>query len=267
MGARYALIIALFMLQGIFAAEPDGTFAGRLFDKKEYAWAQLEYERLLYAFPDSSGAPLWRYRCARSLMYLGSFDRAAAGFSAVRESDSFADSARLNGAICALRRNKADTARLLLSSCRLDYSKVLGAYLDFSARRYAAALDTLKTVPSGSADAFKARALEKAVSDASAFRKKQYAPALCLSLIPGLGHLYGGRYGDAAMSAMTVTTGACIAGYYAYHQSRVRAYTAGTITGLFYAGSMYGAAVSVKIYNRSAARRFRETTEKIVFGP
>jgi hypothetical protein len=266
MVARYALIFALLALQGLFAADPDGTFAGRMFDKKEYAWAQLEYERLLYAFPDSSGASCWRYRCARSLMLLGRFDRAAAGFSAVRESDSFADSARLNGAICVLRLNKADSARRLLSSCRLDYSKVLGAYLDFSARRYAAALDTLKTVPSGSADAFKARALEKAVADALTFRKKQYAPALCLSFIPGLGHLYTGRNGDAAMSAMTVTTGALIAGYYAYHQSRIRAYTAGTITGLFYAGSIYGAAVSVKIYNRSAARRFRETAERIVFG-
>jgi hypothetical protein len=143
---------------------------------------------------------------------------------------------------------------------------VIGAYLDFSVRQYAAALDTLKTVPIGSADAFKARALEKAVAEASTFRKKQYAPALCLSLIPGLGHLYTGRRGDAAMSAITITTGAGIAGYYAYHQSRMRAYAAGAATGLFYAGSIYGAAVSVKIYNRSARNRIRETAERIVFG-
>jgi hypothetical protein len=266
MGARYTLIFALLALQVLFAAEPDGSFAGRLFDNKEYGWAQLEYERLLFAFPDSSAAPLWRYRSGRSFMMLGRFDRAVAGFSAVRESDSLSDSARLQGAVCAMRLNMADTARQLLSSCRLDYSKVLGAYLDFRARRYSVALDSLKKIPVASPDAFKAKALEKAVSDASNFRKKHYGPALCLSLIPGLGHLYAGRKGDAAMSAMTVTTGALITGYYAYHQSMPRAWTAGTITGLFYAGSMYGAVVSVKIYNRSAARHNRELAERIVFG-
>jgi hypothetical protein len=266
MGARYTLMFCFFLAQGGFSADPDGSFACRLFDNKEYGWAQLEYERLLFAFPDSSAAPFWRYRSGRSFMMLGRFDRAMDEFVRVSGSNASTDSARLQGAVCALRLNMADTARLLLSSCRLDYSKVLGAYLDFRARRYAAALDTLKTVPSGSADAFKARALEKAVSDASNFRKKHYGPALCFSLIPGLGHLYAGRKGDAAMSAMTVTTGALITGYYAYHQSLPRAWTAGTITGLFYAGSMYGAVVSVKIYNRSAARHNRELAERIVFG-
>lgn len=133
--------------------------------------------------------------------------------------------------------------------------------------RYGAALDTLKLVPAVSPDAFRAQAMVKAVTDASVFRKKQYAPALILSLVPGLGHLYTGRRGDAAMSAITVATGAFITGYYAHHRSRERMYAAGTVTGLFYAGSMYGAVVSVKIYNRTSVRRQRETVEKIVFGP
>jgi hypothetical protein len=264
---RYALIMALPALQVLFAAEPEGTFADRLFDKKEYAWARIEYERLLYRCPGSAEAVRWRYRCARSLMLCGDFNRAALELRAVPESDPLSDSARLYRAVCALRRNEADTARQLLSSSSLDYAKVLGAYLDFSARRYSAALETLKTVAYNSHDAFTARSLEKTVSDASAFRKKQYGPALCLALIPGLGHLYAGRRGDAAMSAMTISTGALIAGYYAYHQSRARAYAVGAVTGLFYAGSIYGAAVSVKIYNRSAVRRFCLTADRIVFGP
>jgi tetratricopeptide (TPR) repeat protein len=266
MGARYALIFCFFLAQGGFSADPDGSFAGRLFDKKEYGWARVEYERLLFAFPDSSAAPLWNYRSGRSLMLVGRFEESLQALSSLPAHDELTDSARLHAAICALRLNRVDAARDNLSACRLDFSKVIGAYLDFTARRYSAALDSLKKVPAASPDAFKAQALEKAVTDAARFRKKHYAPALALSLVPGLGHLYTGRKGDAAMTALTVSQGAVVTGYYAYHHSRVRAWTAGAITGLFYAGGMYGAAMSVKIYNRTAARHNRELAERIVFG-
>jgi tetratricopeptide (TPR) repeat protein len=266
MGARYALIFCLFLLQGVYSAEAGGLFADRLFDNKEFHGAQLEYERLLFAFPDSSAAPQWRYRSGRSLMFLARYEEAMAAFTSVPAQNAMTDSARLHAAVCALRLNRAEAARNNLSYCRHDFSKVLGAYLDFSARRYSAALDSLKKVPLASPDSFKAQALGKAVTDAATFRKKHYAPALTLSLVPGLGHFYAGRKGDGAMTAITVSTGALITGYYAYQQSRARAWTAGTITGLFYAGGMYGAVMSVKIYNRTAARRHRELAERIVFG-
>jgi tetratricopeptide (TPR) repeat protein len=249
-----------------WGADPDQSFAGHLLAKQEYQWAFLEYERLLCAFPDSSAAPLWRYREAVSLMHLGRFDLALGKFSVAAGASVPADSARLNAAYCALRLKRHGEAALFLDSCRLDYSRLLRAYLDFSARRFAAALDTLKAVPTLSVDAFKARAFEQAILDAQSFGKKHYAPALALSLVPGLGHVYAGRKGDGLMSAITIATGGLVTGYYAYHESRTRAYAAGTITGLFYAGSIYGAAVSVKIHNREGARRSREAAERIVFG-
>jgi tetratricopeptide (TPR) repeat protein len=259
-------MIGLLMAYVGRAAGPDLSFADHLLDKKEYHWATLEYERLLCAHPDSGAAPLWRYRSALGLLRLGRFEQALVQFSAATGPNVPGDSARLNAAYCALRLKRYDAAVPLLDSCRLDYSRLLRAWLDFSASRYTAALDTLKAVPAYSADAFKARAFEQEIRDAQSFGKKQYAPALALSLVPGLGHVYAGRKGDGLMSALVVTTGGLIAGYYAYHDSRPRAYVAGTITGLFYAGSIYGAAVSVKIHNRDGVRRSRGAAERIVFG-
>jgi tetratricopeptide (TPR) repeat protein len=265
-GKRYALIFFLLLLQRSGAAEPNRTFAEHLRVKKEYQWAALEYERLLCAYPDSAAAPVWRYRGAQCLMRLGRFDQALEQFTFANGPDIPSDSVRLGGALCALRLRRPDDAEKLLSSCTLDYSRLVRAYLDFGAQRYAQALDSLKTIGATSADAFKARALEKAVADARAFRKKHYAPALLLSLVPGLGHVYAGRNGDAAMSAIVIATGGCISAYYAYHGSKERMYAVGTITGLFYAGNIYGATVAVKIRNRDTIRHLHETAERIVFG-
>lgn len=263
---RFAVILCLLLPYVAVSGQEDQNFANHLLDKKEYQWAYLEYERLLCAYPDSGAAGVWRYRGALSLMRLGRFEQALGQISAATGPNVPADSARLHAAYCALRLNQPAAAAPFLDSCRLDYSRILRAWLDFSAHRYAVALDTLKEVPALSADAFKARVFEQAIRDAQSFRKKHYVPALALSLVPGLGHVYAGRKGDGLMSALVVATGGLIAGYYAYHDSRPRAYAAGTITGLFYAGSIYGAAVSVKLHNRDGVRRSREAAERIVFG-
>jgi hypothetical protein len=266
MFTRYALVIGL-LLSGVLAAsDTKPLFADRLFDKKEFGWAYLEYERLMFGHPDSNALSSWKYRAGECKMETGNYGKAAELFSAVPADSRLRDSASLQAAVCEIRLNNLPAAKLHLSTCRLDYAKITEGYINFLSKDYGAALDTLKTVSDASPDAFKSRTLEKVILDAAAFKQKHYFPALALSVVPGLGHLYSKNYGDAAMTALTVATGAAITGYYAYYKSQPRAIAMGTITGLFYVGSMYGAVMSVKIYNRKTARNHRDLAERIYFG-
>ena len=263
---RYAVIICLLVISPCAASDAQGLFADGLYDKGEYGWAYLEYERLIFAHPDDDNLPLWKYRSGKCLMLTKRYDQAVALFSAITPTDRFGDSASLQASLCELQLKRNNAAASHLVSCRLDYAKIVRGYIGLLSSNYASAIDTLKTVADASPDAFKAHALEKVVVDASGFKKKHYAPALALSIIPGLGHLYCGDKGDAAMTAITVATGALVTGYYAYHKSRPRTIAAGTVTGLFYLGGMYGAAMSVKIYNRKVIREQRDIAERIVLG-
>jgi hypothetical protein len=263
---RYALIAGLLLMGIVAASDADGLFADRLYDKGEYGWAFLEYERLIFTHPDTNALSSWHYRCGKCLMHTDRYNEAGISFSRVPPGNRYGDSASLQAALCALHLKKTGVAATLASACRLDYAKIVGGYIDFLSSRYTVAIDTLKNVAVDSPDAFRARALEKTVSEAATFKKKSFTPALMLSIAPGLGHLYSGNNGDAAMTAITIATGALITGYYAYHSSQYRAVAAGTVTGLLYAGSMYGAVLSVKIYNRNHLRTYRETAERIVFG-
>jgi tetratricopeptide (TPR) repeat protein len=262
---RYALI-ALLLIIGICAGtEAQESFADRLYDKGEFGWAYLEYERQMFAHPDTDALPFWKYRGGKCLMQTGRHDQAVGVFSELLLAGRFSDSASLQAALCELTLERPDAAARYLLQCRLDYAKIVRGYMDFLSSHYASAIDTLETVGDNSPHAFKARALKKVVADAAGIKKKHYAPALALSIIPGLGHLYCGRRGDAAMTAITVATGAMITGYYAYHKSRFRAMAAGTVSGLFYAGGMYGAVMSVKIHNRKTISEQRDIAKRIVF--
>lgn len=265
MRIRYLILAVLAVARISSAVDADEQFAAHLFDNSNYQWAQLEYTRLLFAYPDSNAAPAWHFKRGVCLKNLGRYESSITEFDAAWSLDTWADSARLLAAESALRLHNPDLASSVLAPCRLDHAKVLLGYIALKNRDYPGAREKLKMIPVSSTATFKARALEKVVAEAASTRKKHYIPALTLSLLPGLGHVYTGRLGDAAMTALTVSTGAFITGYYAYHQSRVRAWTTGTITGLFYAGGMYGAAVSVHLYNTRAGREWQIQADRIVF--
>jgi tetratricopeptide (TPR) repeat protein len=267
MGARFILIIALLLARCASALEADDRFAASLFDKNEYRWALVEYERLLFAYPDSSAASFWHFRSGECRRAQGQHSKALEEFDAALARDPTADSARLFAADCALRLRRVAAARPYLAACRLDFAKVLLAYADFYSRDYPSALKNLADVQEGSPSSLKAHALSKVIETAQTFQGKSYAVAGALAIVPGAGHLYAGRRGDAAMTAITISSGALITGYYAWNKARAQAYTAGTITGLLYAGSIYGALLSVKIYNSALTGKLRAEVERIVFEP
>jgi tetratricopeptide (TPR) repeat protein len=94
-------------------------------------------------------------------------------------------------------------------------------------------------------------------------KDKSYVPAGFLALVPGCGHLYTGRKGDALFSAVLIWTCAAVSYFYYDNGSNSRAIAAGTAGGIFYAGSVYGALMGVKIFNREQRSKYHRKFDEI----
>jgi hypothetical protein len=250
------------------AATPENNgFADYCFTKGDFRTAELEYQRLAFYHADSQAVCFWLYRIGICKQHLGDKTSAIKYFGLVPRNSLLIDSARLQAADCALQINKPSLALDLCDSASSPQIQLTRAYADILLKQYAQARTALLIMDSSSAYAQRGRALSQISDSLEHFRGKHYLPAALLSVIPGAGHLYTGRYGDALVSAAVVASFGAVAAYYAYFNAPVRAAAFGTITGLFYAGSIYGAVISVKIYNRNATAALQEHAGRIYRQP
>ncbi len=82
-----------------------------------------------------------------------------------------------------------------------------------------------------------------------------------LSIVPGAGRVYTGRYGDALTSLITVG----FIGWQAYDGfsrdgiSSAKGWTLGSLCSIFYVGNIYGSVISAGVYNRHVSQEFLAT--------
>ena len=78
------------------------------------------------------------------------------------------------------------------------------------------------------------------------------------TIFPGAGRIYTGRIGDALTSLITVG----LTGWQAYDGFRRDGFSSakgwgfGALSGIFYAGNIYGSVISARVYNRHASDEF-----------
>ena len=81
------------------------------------------------------------------------------------------------------------------------------------------------------------------------------------TILPGAGRLYTGRIGDALTSLVTVS----LTGWQAYDGFRrdglssVKGWGFGALSGIFYAGNIYGSVISARVHNRHVEDEFLAT--------
>ena len=131
--------------------------------------------------------------------------------------------------------------------------------LDSTAR----ALSLLEQVPADDPLYSTTGKLVKLIKEPYPYRKKSYAAAGLLSLIPGAGHIYTGRTGDAVYTMLLVGIFGGLTYFYHDNGSSTRAIAAGTFCGLFYSGSIYGALVGVRLFNRAEKAKFQKQADEI----
>jgi len=88
----------------------------------------------------------------------------------------------------------------------------------------------------------------------------------CLSaVIPGTGQIYSGRLGDGLYSFLTIATSAGISYYYwKKDESKIKFSIFAFLTGLFWAGNVYGANIAARDYNQYQIRKYLAKIDRIL---
>ena len=246
-----------------WATAQDDSFANDLYGSEDFAAAALEYHRLLFTFPNETRTARWVYHLGMCKMRTGDYGKAISFFSQVADS-SWLDSARIMEARCYIKLENPAGADSVLSKTHMGEIFLLRGYAHLLMTDHAGAERMLKKVGPQSRIFVPATQLLQINDSLARWKPRSAAVAGALSAFPGLGHVYTHRYSDAASSALMVGTLGLLAGYYYIHGSNTRAALAGGAAFTFYVGSIYGALVSVKLYNHQGPERLRARAARIV---
>jgi len=278
-GWCWILVVHLTVLAQPVAAEERADrlwdFANHLYDKQDYYRALSEYQRFVFLFPKDYRADQAKLQIGRCYRREGKADK---GFSyLIRLFNARADEAVGPEALLemiAIREEQERYPRAIYWTKQFierypDYSEIDTLYLrlawlQIDSGRYEAAIATLERIQPESKHHPRARSLRQALQQRPEARKRSPVMAGVLSaVLPGSGHLYAGRPGQAASSFLLnalFITGAVLA---FEHDSPVL----GGILVFFevgwYVGGIQSAAQAVQEENQKEERKYRrELKEK-----
>jgi hypothetical protein len=143
----------------------------------------------------------------------------------------------------------------------LEKGPLIQGYAAFLQEEYPKARQLLLAMPESSPYALKARRIAALTDSINTVKPKHYLPAGILSLAPGMGHLYTKRYGDALFSFTVIGAFSGMAAYYYHAEAVTRGRAAAALGGIFYCSSIYGALVSVKLYNKELREKHRRNAK------
>ena len=109
--------------------------------------------------------------------------------------------------------------------------------------------------------------LYQLTADFESQKYKQPALALAMSaIIPGSGKAYSGRWGDAAVSFLFVTSGA-YASYRAFKKKGISSFNGWLFGGVafsFYASNLFGSFKAARNYNATVRKQYQDHAEGII---
>jgi hypothetical protein len=232
------LIIFLLSIttDSLFAADRVYLFAEHLYEEGDYPAALAEFRRYRFlADPLAGDVPEKIVRC------LAAMERFP---EALAESGRLAPAARkelLTGWIYFMA-GKYDSTRFVLDRGGSPLSGEAGKLVGLS---YAEEYD------------FKHAAGYLALPPPTAGRRSLWAAA-ALSLIPGGGHYYAGKFDDGIYSTLIVGTASLLAYYYHGQREGLKFGLTLSAAVVFYAGSIYGGLNACQNHNRFLDEQYLE---------
>jgi len=271
---RYQLIAALIFsaVTGTIFAQKDLLdyentlkFARYLNNTQQYEFAAQEYERLNFLWPDDTTIILELVKTYRLN----------------RDCDQFPDAYRLLSTGNRVYRSKSMAREYLrfCLTCRIEHPLYfdIASRMDqqenafFSLGYYWARqqYDSLfaynrrnQEIISGSYPQ-----LYSLTADFENQKYKKPAIALAMSaLVPGSGKAYSGRWGDAAISFLFVTSGA-YASYRAFRKKGISSFNGWLFGGVafsFYASNLFGSFKAARNYNKDLRNQYQHHAEHII---
>jgi TolA-binding protein len=243
------------------------NYAEHLFSIKDYISAVNEYRRFIFLYPQDDRMEPAMYRIGLCYLSMGQFELAIQSFSTVI--DAFSDSAyavqsyfRIGEAYFKMSRTgSAITTLHSLATISENpdirdeaYYRIGWIYLETAQWERATAY--FEKISPKNAEKYQVENLAEAFEARSSQKYKRPGLAGLLSIVPGGGYLYCGRYQDALM-AFLLNGGLIYAAYEAFdHELYALAGVISFVEVGFYSGNVYGAVSSAHKYNQVQDKRF-----------
>ncbi|MGB9498418.1 MAG: tetratricopeptide repeat protein [Dissulfuribacterales bacterium] len=248
-------------------------YAEHLFNHKEYSSAVEEFKRFVYFFPDDERVVTAEYKIGMSNFYIRNYKEALDYFVKVQEKSASSEMGFKSGLMISRiyshlndKRSAADSLNYLLSVTKdINRRDKIFYHLGWlfiesgdanQARRF------FDEITKSNQQSFAIESLNDQLDKFKDIPQKKPLVAGLLSIVPGGGYLYCGRYQDALVAF--VVNSALI--YGAYESFDENLYALGGIISVvelgFYAGSMYGGISSAHKYNKAKQTEYIHSMEK-----
>ncbi len=241
-------------------AERMFLFADHAFALGEYDTAISEFARFLYFYPDDSRKEEALYKTGMSHFRQGRFGKAAEVFDQVIQQYEYTDYAiesafmgaeidqRLDDYNAAYYRLNALTHERFGPETR-DRALFQIGWLFLEIRDHASAGRAFNAISDSRKSIYRADAIGSRLEDLASIPTKSPVAAGVLSIFPGGGYLYTGRYQDALISFVFIAAGAGAAYESFDNDLNILGSIAALVTAGFYSGSAYGSIGAAHKYN------------------
>lgn len=277
---RFSLVITFMMWAAMAApawsADASGMvidsqkqwqFAQQLFQEGRFRQAAQEYERFAFFFPGHPDRRKAILKAGQSFMKAGDGPAALQDFNRLTRTgptDAVAIEAYFMSAETYERFGNPNQAVLLMNNLialtdRTDvrdraYLRIGWIHID--QMEWSRARQALKHISPQGRQALHIESLEAALGKADQLPRKSPTAAGLLSIVPGGGQLYCGRYEDA-FAALLLNGGLGWAAYDAFDHDLNGLGSLVVVVGIgFYTANIYGAVSDAHKYNRSQKQRF-----------
>lgn len=276
-------VIVVLLLHGlpqaatvVVDADAQYQYARHLYEQGRYLLSAAEYQRFVYFFADDPRARRASLNAGRAYYQAGDLPSAIAQFKALtelselRELDDVAADAYLMLSECHMRANSPGKALITLHNLMAmardpalrDKALYRTGWLYIVQLDWTAARRAFEQISAEGRRSHRVDELIKALDTSDSLALKTPALAGTLSIIPGLGQLYCGRYEDALIAFM-VDVGLMWASYEAFDNDLNVMGSLLAIVGIgFYASNIYSAVSSAHKYNHAQQQRFADQLQR-----
>jgi len=239
------------------------NFADYLFNSYNFARAAAEYNRLYYLSTDKQVRNYAQLMLGESYLADNEFEHALTSFA------NFNDSNLINYSLFGKARIYFKIGRYLQSreilsqfddSSLTRQTKILLGWSYFKEHNFAPGALFFDAFSNDSLLGSLANFNGKNLS-----HRNRWLSTLFSTVIPGVGQIYSGRLGDGLYSFLTIATTATVSYYYwKKDQSRIKFSIFAFLTGLFWAGNIYGANIAARDYNQFQIRKYLAKIDAIL---
>jgi tetratricopeptide (TPR) repeat protein len=251
-------------------ADNQYNYAHYLFTQGQYLSAAAEFQRFAYFFPDDPRHDEARLKIGESLLKGGQIEAAIAQLNALTETpriDTVVVESFFVLAECYLRLNREGQALIPLHNLIVlkqdvqihDRAYYQIGWINIGQLNWKEARDAFAHISSSGKRRYRMEEISGAIDESNAISRKIPGLAGVLSILPGAGQLYCGRYEDALI-AFVVDIGLFWASYESYdHQLNVLGTLLAIVGTGFYTSNIYSAVSSAHKINRD--RQYRHVEE------